>query len=239
MCGDPVADVAFLSAIASWVGCPQGAQVVEHCAGPHEACAEFGGYWDHFQSCKWINGRVRKTVRHDGIRDAVTGWLRQLGLRPHPEPLHLDPDGGGKHPDIEVFTGRECYLIDVVVVHATGPGYARRGRQGMVAVEDVEKAKKNKFKTMADRFVAELVPFALDSTGAWGTCASRWADNLLRSLLKEGSLDDDDVEVERRRLRYLVAHTLHRGNAATARDHSNRNRGRASFIPSQHFQSWR
>jgi hypothetical protein len=235
-CGNPVSDADFLGAVASWMGIPHGAQVVQQCMSGKDACMGRGGNWDHFQSCKWINGRTKKTIRHDGIRDVVCNWIRHQGLTALPEPLHLCPDGGGKHVDILLNgANNKTFLIDVLVVHSTGAGYAMRNQLGMRAIAAQENAKMIKFLPTAVAIGAEVVPFALDSTGVWGPSATQWLVRMLSDL----KLDGEDREVERRRLQYLVAHRLHRGNAAMAREYANRNkRERIPLVPSVHFRSW-
>ena len=134
-----------------------------------------------------------------------------------------------------MFGNNKTYLIDVLVVHSTGAGYAVRNQLGMSAIVAQEHAKMIKFLPTAEAIGAEVVPFALDSTGVWGPCATQWLVRMLRDL----NLDGEGRDVERRRLQYLVAHRLHRGNAAMAREYANRNkRERIPLVPSVHFRSW-
>jgi hypothetical protein len=230
----PIRGAAWRTAVAMWLGLPHGMLTVEECQGKHAACQRSGKEWDHYQSCLRINGCSKKTRRHDGMVYNLAWCLRSgLNLDPKIEPKYLDVEGR-KRPDIQVAVGNSEFLVDVAVLHTHGKG---RQRWGTDALMDEEKAKRKHYQDMARGMHAEVIPFVVDASGVWGPSATKWVSQLLNKAVEEGFIHESDVRQERRRIRYAVAHALHKGNAAMWYDYNHRN-PTAPRLQSPWFTEW-
>ena len=233
----PIRGSAWRAAIAAWLGLPHGKLVVQQCQGRHRACRRHGAEWDHHQSCIHINGKAKKTRRHDGVVNSLAWCLRSgLNLNPQVEPHNLD-NAGRRRPDILVSVGEKQYLVDVAVVQSFGAGQMDTGRMGVKYLEDVERRKRGHYQDMAGDYQAEVIPFVVDATGVWGPSATKWVSEVLNKAAEEGFIREDDVRQERRRMRFAVAHALHKGNSAMWHEYSHKNPD-APRQQSLYFTGW-
>ena len=155
--GLPIRGSAWRAAIAGWLGLPHGKLVVRECQGRHQSCRRHGAEWDHHQSCVQINGKAKKTRRHDGVVNSLAWCLRSgLGLNPQVEPNNLD-NVGRRRPDILVSLGEKQYLVDVAVVQSFGAGQVETGRVGAKYLEAAERRKREHYADIAVEFQAEVV----------------------------------------------------------------------------------
>ena len=90
---------------------------------------------------------------------------------------------------------------------------------------------------MARGLFAEVIPFVVDASGVWGPSATKWVSQLLNKAVEEGFIDECDVHHERLRIRYAVAHALHKCNAAMWYDFNHRN-PTAPRLQSPWFTEW-
>ena len=235
--GLPIRGSAWRAAIAGWLGLPHGKLVVRECQGKHQSCRRHGAEWDHHQSCVQINGKAKKTRRHDGVVNSLAWCLRSgLGLNPQVEPNNLD-NVGRRRPDILVSLGEKQYLVDVAVVQSFGAGQVETGRVGAKYLEAAERRKREHYADIAVEFQAEVVPFVVDASGVWGPSATKWVSEVLNKAAEEGFIREDDVGQERRRIRFAVAHALHKGNSAMWHEYSHKN-ATAPRQQSLYFTGW-
>jgi hypothetical protein len=152
------------------------------------------------------------------------------------EPHNLD-NAGRRRPDILVSVGEKQYLVDVAVVQSFGAGQMDTGRMGVKYLEDVERRKRGHYQDMAGDYQAEVIPFVVDATGVWGPSATKWVSEVLNKAAEEGFIREDDVRQERRRMRFAVAHALHKGNSAMWHEYSHKNPD-APRQQSLYFTGW-
>ena len=86
-------------------------------------------------------------------------------------------------------------------------------------------------------FQAEVIPFVVDASGVWGPSATKWVAEVLNKAAEEGFIREDDVGQERRRMRFAVAHALHKGNSALWHEYSHKNAA-APRQQSLYFTGW-
>ena len=230
----PIRGAAWRAAIAGWLGLPHGKLVVRECQGRHQSCRRYGKEWDHHQSCVHIS----KAQRHDGVVNSLAWCLRSgLKLSPEVEPKHLD-NRGKRRPDISVSVADKHYLVDVAVVHSFGVGQVDSRRKGLEYVEDAEKRKRKRYEDIASEMQAEVIPFVVDATGVWGPSATtRWVSELLNKAAEEGFIGEWEVREEKRRIRFAVAHALHKGNSAMWHEYCHKN-SEAPRQQSPYFTGW-
>ena len=157
-------------------------------------------------------------------------------LNPQVEPNNLD-NVGRRRPDILVSLGEKQYLVDVAVVQSFGAGQVETGRVGAKYLEAAERRKREHYADIAVEFQAEVVPFVVDASGVWGPSATKWVSEVLNKAAEEGFIREDDVGQERRRIRFAVAHALHKGNSAMWHEYSHKN-ATAPRQQSLYFTGW-
>ena len=164
----------------------------------------------------------RLTARPRRPGDSLAWCLRSgLGLNPQVEPNNLD-NVGRRRPDILVSLGEKQYLVDVAVVQSFGAGQVETGRVGAKYLEAAERRKREHYADIAVEFQAEVIPFVVDASGVWGPSATKWVSEVLNKAAEEGFIREDDVGQERRRIRFAVAHALHKGNSAMWHEYSHK-----------------
>ena len=143
----------------------------------------------HAVDCR-IGGGVQQ--RHDGARDCVIAWMREMGLHPHKEQrvpawdtarasaildiAYLDAKTGTRYLDIAIVSGG---------THANLPAATRIARH--------EQHKHTRYPGPA------LVPFVIDVRGMWGSEARAW----LRDVKPQ--LSSPDPEEAIRLLKYRLS----------------------------------
>ena len=106
--------------------------------------------------------------QHDEIVGGTLGEVKRAGIVAEKEPRHL-VQKDGRRPDILMYhyQGRNTCL-DITVVNAfSGPNCQQSG----ASIKTAEKRKQDKYATDLAKEGYDFLPFAMDTTGAFGESA--------------------------------------------------------------------
>ena len=166
------------------IGSPCNKALDVHCQ--HALCCPIGG---------------GPTRRHNAIRDAIAGWLRDHGhqaLMEQTLPEWESSQHGAAVLDVVYFAGlhgRTC--LDITLVDTSAVAGSNGGRPYVSTLQRRERMKHLRYPHPG------LVPFVLDVNGRWGQEAETW----LRRVL--GDLPEAERNEARCSLRAAVARGLH------------------------------
>src|SRR6185436_4055324 len=106
------------------------------------------------------------TDRHDDLKFALARWASRLGARDVKiEPRRLDPNSE-KRPDLIIYIGGLCFLVDVTIYHPLAPSHVRAcSRNEERVLEEAEAKKLSKYRGMAEEMKGEFFAFAAETTG--------------------------------------------------------------------------
>ena len=130
---------------------------------------------DHAIKCQLGGGWVR---RHDAIKDAIYGWMKELGLNPLKEQGVQKWDREDKKAILDLVymdALEQAVFIDVTVVSSPTTGAMGAG----VIMLRREKAKHARYPGPG------LKPFVVDVRGRWGVEALAWVRMLVRRRPQE------------------------------------------------------
>lgn len=182
-----------------------------HCNLPNGA---FGPDPYHSLSCqKELSHTIQD--RHDNLKLTVSRWCTQLGARVKVEPRNLDRDGEIR-PDLFVQMGGKTYLIDVTVPNPLAPSHqAAAARRPRAVLEQAETRKHNTYDALAAQHGAVLVPFAVETTGGFGSEALAFIKELIATAARYQTVWTPHQVIQG--LYRSVAVSVARGNAAVFR----------------------
>jgi hypothetical protein len=184
------------------------------------ACGQLidDSHFDHAHHCRLV-GKGAYNIRHDLVLKALQRMANRTGAyveveysskRPHHQPR--------QRPDA-LFSGLRLNLLtDVAIATPTAPSHAKRSAgTTLAAAKKIEKAKITKYSAYATREECELVPFVLESYGAWGTEAERVIGKLSDMVRRFSDIDDGGDQMVQQRFmndcRRNISVALQRGNA--------------------------
>jgi hypothetical protein len=170
---------------------------------------------DHAHQCK-NNGRAR-TLRHNLINRTLERLAAAARYTVTHEPRYYVPgacDGDEmdrQSPDCVLIGPHRTIAVDVSVVCPTGASYMRRAAATtLAAAAQREQLKLKKYSGLAQQEGLRLVPFVLESYGAFG----RMALDLLGTMEAHAAEHHQRFDVKDARQALSVA--LQRGNALVA-----------------------
>jgi hypothetical protein len=153
--------------------------------------------------------------RHDHLKYTVSRWCTQLGARVRVEPRNLDRDGEIR-PDLLVQMGGKTYLIDVTVVNPLAPSHiATAANRPMAVLAQAETRKHTTYDALAAHQGAVLVPFAIETTGGFGSEALAFIKELISTAARFQTVWTPRQVVQG--LYRSVAVSVARGNSAVFR----------------------
>lgn len=125
---------------------------------------------DHALGCRqYYHPHVE---RHNVAVKRVARWTQQAGASVVvSEPHGLSPESQAR-PDILIHHGHQSFLVDVTVRHPGADTYLpRAAREPLVAASAGEQEKQAKYADLARQRQATLIPFAVETFGAFGRSA--------------------------------------------------------------------
>ena len=179
--------------------------VTEHgctkCANVDHAGAACGrecgrDYGEHAVRCLKGGGANQ---RHNGVRNAVGGWLKELGFRVELElevPEWQGDNGEAARLDVCYWAGGRTQYVDTTVVTS---GTKTPG--ALVVLERRERTKHRKYPGPS------MIPFVADARGRWGVEAKAWARGICKGL------PADQKGEQWAKLQWVVARALQEGVA--------------------------
>ena len=168
---------------------------------------------DHVFACDFLK-RKSITTRHDKIRNFLNATLKRAGFDSEMEPRYF-----GKariRPDIEFHLQTRTVLTDVAVTHVTVKSHISRGQIALGCATQREWDKKRKYDPLALTENADLHPFVVEHTGAFGASAK----NLIRLIVNDRPFlpeEFDTPDIAAIYLRTSIAFLVQKGNAAIIR----------------------
>jgi hypothetical protein len=166
--------------------------------------------------------------RHDMVRDelykliktvrptAIVSKEQNLGMYKDPSSRHNQTE---LRCDIIVTDGTEKFIIDVAVTEPTCVAAMQKGSSNtpLVAADQKEKDKRYDYKRyLIPEMFEHFVPFALESTGRFGTSATKFVDRVCK-LDKLDLAQSDVIRAARWRFLQSVSNILVTSNAIVAR----------------------
>lgn len=124
----------------------------------------------HFLSCLRLT-RSAINRRHHMVVQALAAWIRRAGGSASIEPKNLS-FLDGKRPDILVTLGTDHFLVDVTIRHPTAPSQVAIALVPLGIASQAERRKLDHYQDMARQQLATMVPFAIESYGAFGDLAT-------------------------------------------------------------------
>ena len=191
------------------LGLPPTEDMPDHCRACDERCDLQLDPW-HFLACR---GLTKQSVhRHTILVSSLCDWANKLGCIVRREPRDLR-DGSNDRPDIDIEIGDKRYLVDVTVRHPCAPSHAASSsRCSLAAARAAEKEKNRKYEEMARLQKATFVPFAVETFGGMGDCASDFVKQLISEGRKHAYVWAPYEIVYG--IQHSVAVAIQRGNAA-------------------------
>ena len=124
----------------------------------------------HCLSCVPPSGAT-VTFRHDLVKNVIAYWSRVAGAAVEIEPRNLFVDSN-KRPDLLIQLGCSRYAIDNVISHPLAPSHVSRAQHPLGTARYAETRKRRDYGRLVAGIGANFVPFACESFGAIGECAS-------------------------------------------------------------------
>ena len=125
----------------------------------------------HFLSCPILKDLRR--VRHDRLVRLLSSLVHQVGGVCQIEPSHFPT----ARPDLLVFMFDSSFLLDLVVSHPSAPSHLSRSPVPLVCNRYAESRKFTHYSSILSSSF-QIVPFALESFGAFGSCATSFIGRL-------------------------------------------------------------
>jgi hypothetical protein len=146
------------------LGLPPADHMPERCAcGANLA----NGNWIHLMGCKKFSPNL-VIHRHNAVVECTARAVRRVGGSARAEPRHLRYPKDDRRPDIEVWLGQEHILVDCTIRKPV-PG------EPLEATRLASRQKHRKYDDQAQAVDAKVVPFAVETFGAWGKEATAFA----------------------------------------------------------------
>jgi hypothetical protein len=159
----------------------------------------------HALSCKHLRARF---VRHDALVDDVFQWLRKR--RVHAVKEYYPTESGQHRVDILVRTDSTTKWCDVTVTDPSCPSYVDKAAvQEGTAAKIAEGGKNSKYRKLAERMDAIIVPLVFETSGFRGAVAEKF----YREAQAASSQGPDRLELFQQ-----LTITLQKGNVEMCRE---------------------
>ncbi len=132
----------------------------------------------HFLSCSLLKDLRR--VRHDRLCRLLASLIQRCGGVAQVEPSHF-PAG---RPDILAYLPAASYIIDGVFVHPSSPSYLSLPAVPLHCAHAAERRKASHYSSTHTSDECKLVPFAMETYGAFGDVAHSFVA-MLAALSRE------------------------------------------------------
>lgn len=151
-------------------------------------------------------------MRHNAIVDSLATAMRKCGVTPEVEPAgYCERDN--RRPDVfAVLNGRPTF-IDVGVVHPSAPSH--RNKKPFAAAESYVKQKVDKYRELAERNDAVIIPFIVETGGGYTDQAKYVVDDIVAHAHDHAAAFT--AESIRDELMDTIAIAIQRGNAMAMR----------------------
>jgi hypothetical protein len=171
----------------------------------HNAIADDG--W-HFLSCK--SQSREQSVRHNTVVDALYHTALTVGGQAVREPQGLSAEDG-RRPDLQLVFPGQHLLTDVVVVHPLSRSRINAGHRAGYWLLEAQRKKRVKYARVAADHGAQLLPFAVETSGSLAPDAMALLDTISRAGREHLALWPH-YEIQRQ-MAGAVAVAIQRGNA--------------------------
>lgn len=176
---------------------------------------------DHFLCCQGLRNGVGRQ-RHNRVGQAIVSWARQeLGasywLEPSVPPGHRS-ERGTRRSDILFHLGGKAWLVDVSVTHPLAPSLVKAAsREVLSAARKREQVKIGDDDKGARMIGARCRPFVVETLGAIGEQARKFANEIMDTALEVQGIGEEDIASTKaewsQALYQQVAVALQKGNA--------------------------
>jgi hypothetical protein len=133
----------------------------------------------HFLTCSSRTKR-EQFIRHNAIVDALYHSVLLVGGQAMREPMGLSVDNK-RRPDLQIVFPGEHILTDVVVVHPLTHSKTAVSTNAIFHSRRAETAKLRKYNEVADTHQAQLLPFAVETSGGLAPGAITLLDIISRT----------------------------------------------------------
>ena len=128
----------------------------------------------HLLSCRYTR-HAATSYTHDVIKFAIARICRLLHINAASEPKYCK----GSRPDIDIFFDiTDHILLDVSMINPSAKSYTHISHTALGAAAARERFKINYHKALAREEKAKIVPFVLESFGAFGESARKFISRL-------------------------------------------------------------
>ena len=214
-----MSDAALMQATRHRLHLPAHHLLPMRCALCFHTCKTADDRINHAMTCEKLK-RKEITSRHDAVLHSLMSECRHAGMLTILEPTTCNQQDRLK-PDACIIpsapTAAQIYL-DVSITHAPAKTYVKTlhtDRVDLAAATKRESVKQHKYAAEAKKDGCELIPFVLESTGAFGPSAHAFVRRLAAwSVLAHPS---SSYARELARIVAGIACAIQRGNAAIER----------------------
>ena len=188
------------------LGLSPSADMPTHCACPAVPPVLLSDNLLHLSHCKRFAPNF-VIQRHNEVVDCIARAARRVGASARVEPRKLRFAADDRRPDIDVYLGADRFLVDASI------RIPQPGDDALEATRLASRKKHDRYDAQAKAVKATVIPFIVETFGAWGDEALRFAKTLKRHVAAQFGGDDDAAREFYYHFCSELAVAVQRGNA--------------------------